>query len=58
MSIKQSKEKPIRKTILLDETTISILEEYGMFKTGHAAISNAIRVMARDYKESKWKKKM
>ena len=56
MSIKQSKEKPIRKTILLDETTISILEEYGMFKTGHAAIRNAIRVMARDYKESKWKK--
>ena len=56
MSIKQSKEKPIRKTILLDETTISILEEYGMFKAGHSAISNAIRVMARDYKESKWKK--
>ena len=56
MSIKQSKEKPIRNTILLDETTISILEEYGMFKAGHAVISNAIRVMARDYKESKWKK--
>ena len=50
------KEKPIRKTLLLDQTTIDILEEYGLFKSGDTTISNAIRVMARDYKENQWKK--
>ena len=54
--MKQKKEKPIRKTLLLDQTTIDILEEYGLFKSGDTTISNAIRVMARDYKESQWKK--
>ena len=47
--MKQKKEKTIRKTI-------DILEEYGLFKSGDTTISNAIRVMARDYKESQWKK--
>lgn len=54
--MKQKKEKPIRKTLLLDQTTIDILEEYGLLKSGDTTISNAIRVMARDYKESQWKK--
>ena len=56
VQIKQKKEKPIRKTLLLDQTTIDILEEYGLFKSGDTTISNAIRVMARDYKERQWKK--
>ena len=56
VQMKQKKEKPIRKTLLLDQTTIDILEEYGLFKSGDTTISNAIRVMARDYKESQWKK--
>ena len=54
--MKQKKEKPIRKTLLLDQTTIDILEDYGMSKSGTTNISSAIRVMARDYKESQWKK--
>ena len=56
VQMKQKKEKPIRKTLLLDQTTIDILEEYGLFKSGDTTISNAIRVMARDYKENQWKK--
>lgn len=47
--MKQKKEKPIRKTLLLDQTTIDILEEYGLFKSGTTNISNAIRHMARDF---------
>ena len=54
--MRQKKEKPIRKTLLLGQTTIDILEEYGLFKSGDTTISNAIRVMARDYKENQWKK--
>lgn len=54
--MKQKKEKPIRKTLLLDQTTIDILEDYGMSKSGTTNISSAIRHMARDYKENQWKK--
>ena len=49
--------KPIRRTTLLDKTTIDILEEYGDSKSGSKSISSAIRMMARDMKEGKpWKK--
>ena len=41
--------KPVRRTTLLDDVTIKILEEYGMSKSGTINISNAIRHMARDF---------
>ena len=47
--MKQKKEKPIRKTLLLDQTTIDILEEYGINKSGTKNISSAIRQMAREF---------
>ena len=54
---KDIRQKPIRRTTLLDKTTIDILEEYGDSKSGSKSISNAIRMMARDMKEGKaWKK--
>lgn len=55
--IKDNRLKPIRRTTLLDKTTIDILEEYGDIKSGSKSISSAIRMMARDMKEGKaWKK--
>lgn len=55
--IKEEKDKPVRRTTLLDKTTISILEEYGQTKSGSKNISSAIRMMARDLKDGKaWKK--
>ena len=55
--IKDIGQKPIRRTTLLDKTTIDILEEYGDSKSGSKSISSAIRMMARDMKEGKaWKK--
>lgn len=49
--------KPVRRTTLLDATTIGILEEYGDSKSGSKNISSAIRMMARDMKDGKaWKK--
>ena len=54
---KDIRQKPIRRTTLLDKTTIDILEEYGYSKSGSNSISSAIRMMARDMKEGKaWKK--
>ena len=54
---KDIRHKPIRRTTLLDKTTIDILEEYGDSKSGSKSISSAIRMMARDMKEGKsWKK--
>ena len=51
------KVKPVRRTTLLDKTTIDILEEYGDSKSGSKNISSAIRMMARDMKDVKaWKK--
>lgn len=41
--------KPIRRTTLLDEVTIKILEDYGVHKSGTKNISNAIRNMAREF---------
>ena len=55
--IKDIRQKPIRRTTLLDKTTIDILEEYGQTKSGSKNISSAIRMMARDLKDGKaWKK--
>ena len=55
--IEDIRQKPIRRTTLLDKTTIDILEEYGDSKSGSKSISSAIRMMARDMKEGKpWKK--
>ena len=55
--IKEEKDKPVRRTTLLDKTTIGILEEYGQTKSGSKNISSAIRMMARDLKDGKaWKK--
>lgn len=54
---KEARQKPIRRTTLLDKTTIDILEEYGDSKSGSKSISSAIRMMARDMKEGKaWKR--
>ena len=54
---KDIRHKPIRRTTLLDKTTIDILEEYGDSESGSKSISSAIRMMARDMKEGKaWKK--
>jgi hypothetical protein len=41
--------KPVRRTTLLDDVTIKILEDYGMSKSGTTNISSAIRHMARDF---------
>ena len=55
--IKDIRQKPIRRTTLLDKTTIDILEEYVDSKSGSKSISSAIRMMARDMKEGRaWKK--
>ena len=55
--IKDIRQKSIRRTTLLDKTTIDILEEYGQTKSGSKNISSAIRMMARDLKDGKaWKK--
>jgi len=50
--------KPVRRTTLLDNVTIKILEEYGMSKSGTTNISSAIRHMARDFdsRSKKWVK--
>lgn len=42
------KKKVIRKSVLLDETTVKILEEYAESKTGTKNISSAIRQIARE----------
>lgn len=43
--------KPVRRTTLLDDVTIKILEEYGMSKSGTTNISSAIRHMAREFND-------
>ena len=50
MSRESAKEKSIRRTVLLDETTIGLLEKYGLKKSGSKNISSAIRQMAREIK--------
>lgn len=43
--------KPVRRTTLLDDVTIKILEDYGMSKSGTTNISSAIRHMAREFND-------
>ena len=54
--IEEKKPKPIRRTILLDDVTLDILEKYGIKKSGTKNISNAIRQMARDFELDRRKK--
>lgn len=46
----QVKEKTIRRTVLLDDTTVKLLENYGIKKSGSKNINAAIRQMAREIK--------
>lgn len=39
--------KGIKKTLLLDEYTIMVLQKYGMRKLGSDNISSAVRAIAR-----------
>jgi len=54
--IEEKKPKPIRRTILLDDVTLDILEKYGIKKSGTKNISNAIRQMAREFELDRRKK--
>ena len=49
MDKEKTRLKPVRRTTLLDEVTIKILEDYGVNKSGTKNISNAIRNMAREF---------
>ena len=43
------KDKRQKMTLLLDDATIKLLKQYGQSESGNASVSNAVRMMARNY---------
>lgn len=49
------KSKRVKMTLLLDSDTIVLLKKYGLEKSGTENVSNAVRMIAKEY-ESRDKK--
>jgi hypothetical protein len=57
------KERPMAKervkmTLLLDSDTIAILKQYASDKSGTENVSNAVRMMAKEYEKNRTNKDM
>ena len=53
-----AKDKRVKMTLLLDSDTIDLLKQYSLEKAGTENVSNAVRMIAKEYgktkKEAQW----
>ena len=48
----------VKMTLLLDSDTIAILKQYASDKSGTENVSNAVRMMAKEYEKNRTNKDM